>query len=352
MANGLQDYKWVNVWERAERSHCAFNFFFGARGTGKTYGALSEQREEYISGDCKKYMYMRLTQAELDICAGEEDNPYKQLNMDKNWNCHFEPVPKSKIYNIVDETDADDKKVLGSARALGTFGNVRGSNFADYSHIIFDEFAPAERVRRTPEIKMTGYLFVQAYETINRNRELAGEPPVICLFMANTFRLDSDLLAYFGITQTVEAMQRSGQKRVTIPEKSIYIEFCEAPEVTEAKRQTVLYKAMKGNKRIEAVNLNNKFTDYNLTLVKRMPLNEFVPLVRYEELTLFQHKSTGMLYLKKIFVNCREEYGEAERGKFAKKWRPFLKAAIVERTIYADDAADIYRLQNIIDTPL
>ena len=345
-------YNWVNVWERSKRSHCAFNFFIGARGTGKTYGALLHQHEDFDAGDCGKYIYMRLTQAELDICASDEDNPYKKLNKRMSWDCHFEQVPKSKLYNIVDDNLDDSSKTLGSARALATFGNVRGSDFDDYTHIVFDEFAPAERVRRTPEIKTAGYLFSQAYETINRNRELDGRDPVIAIFLANAFRLDSDILAYYGVTSIIESMQRTGQKRVTLPDRSIYVELCEAPDVTEAKRETVLYKALAGNKRLEAVNLSNTFTDYNLTLVKRMPLAEYYPLVRYDDLTIYCHKSNGTLYLKQCRADCKETYLEAERGKFARKWRAYLKAAILERTICTDDASALYRLQFAIDTPL
>lgn len=347
-----QNYNWVNVWERSKRSHCAFNFFIGARGTGKTYGALLHQHEDYTAGECGKYMYMRLLQAELDICASAEDNPYKKHNRRYGWEVHFEADTKSKLYKIIDDSLDEDNKILGSARSLGTFGNVRGSDFDDYTHIIFDEFAPAERVRRTPELKAAGYLFSQAYETINRNRELEGRDPVIVIFLANAFRLDSDLLSYYGITQVIETMQRTGQKRCTISERSIYIELCDAPDVSNAKRDTVLYKALAGNKKIEAVNLNNTFTDYNLTLVKRMPLNEFYPLVRYDDLTIYNHKSNGTMYLKVCYADCREAYAEAERGKFAKKWRAYLKSAMLERLIYTEDASALYRLQDALDTPL
>lgn len=347
-----QNFNWVNVWERAKRSHCPFNFFIGARGTGKTYGGLLNQHKDFLADECGKFLYMRLTQAELDICATEEDNPYKKLNTRENWECHFETIPKSKLYTIVDDNNPEDKRTIGSARALATFGNVRGSDFSDYTHILFDEFAPAERVRRTPEIKMAGYLFSQAYETINRNRELDGEPPVCAIFLANAFRLDSDILSYYGLIPIIEAMQKSGQKRATITERGIYIELCDAPDIVEAKRETALYKALKGNKRLEAVNLNNTFTDYNLTLVKKRPVNEYFPLVRYEDLTIYQHKTNGTLYLKHINVECKESYAEEERGKFARKWRAFLKAAIIERTISTDDADTLYRLQAVLDTPL
>lgn len=339
--------KWVNVWERGKRSHCAFNFFIGARGTGKTYGALLHQHEDFTSHTCGKFIYMRMTQTELDICATDEDNPYKKLNTRENWNVQFEPVPKSKAYSIV-----DDGEVIGTARALATFANVRGSDFSDYTDIVFDEFAPAERVRKTPEIKNAGYLFAQAYETINRNRELENEDPVRVYFLANSFRLDSDILYYWGLIPVIEAMLKSGQKRVTIPERSIYIELCDAVEVSEAKRQTVLYRALKGNKHIENVNLNNKFNDYNLTLVKaKVPLSEYIPVVCVDDITIYSHKTTGELYARVGRETCKEMYDEKSRGQFASRWRVPIRTATQQRMIYADNAHTLYKLQDIIDNP-
>ena len=346
-----QNYNWVNVWERSKRSRCAFNFFIGARGTGKTYGGLLHQHEDYFSGECGKFIYMRLTQTELDICASVEDNPYKKLNARENWDVQFCKVPQTPTYLLTD-MNGEEKTTIGSARALGTFSNVRGSDFSDYTHIIFDEFAPAERVRKTPEIKQAGYLFAQAYETIDRNRELEGQPPVVAIFLANAFRLDSDILYYYGLIPVIEGMMRNGQKRCTIPEKSVYIELCDAPDVTDAKRETALYKALRGNQHIENINLNNKYNDYNLTLVKKVNIAEYVPIVCYDEVTIYSHKSTGEMYAKRQQIACKETYTEKQRGLFMRAWKPTIKAAIQERRLYADNANTLYYLQSAVNTPL
>ena len=343
----IDNSKWVNVWERAKRSQCAFNFFIGARGTGKTYGALLHQHEDFFAETCGKYIYMRITQTELDTCATKEDNPYKKLNKRMLWDVNFKSIPKADSYTI-----SDGNTPIGTGRALATFGNVRGSDFSDYTHIVFDEFAPAERVRKTPEIKTAGYLFSQAYETINRNRELEGEPPVIAILLANAFRLDSDVLYYYGLIPVIESMLKSGQKRCTMRDRSIYVELCDAPEVTEAKRETVLYKALKGNKHIENINLNNKFNDYNLTLVKKVPLSEYLPLVCIEDITIYAHKSTGIYYARMGIETCKEMYDQKGRGIFCTRWRPIIKSAIMERTIYADNAHTLYKLQDIINSPI
>lgn len=348
-----KQFNWVNVRERAKRSQCAFNFFIGGRGIGKTYSALEGQHDDFTAGECGKYIYMRLTQRELKTCAGAEDNPYKKLNTRRGWDVHFKKVPESEAtaYDLID-LNAEKPLTIGTARALATFANVRGSDFDDYTDILFEEFVPTERVRMTPEVKNAGYLFSQAYETINRNRELEGQPPVRVIFLANAFKLNSDVLYYYGLIPIIESMLKTGQKRATLPERSIYIELCDAADVSEAKRETVLYKALKGNKHIENINLNNSFNDYNLTLVKKVPIVEYYPLCCYEDVTIFAHKSTGELYAKRVKTDCKEHYSERQRGLFMRNWKPTIKAAIQERTIFADNAHTLYYLQSAISSPL
>ena len=72
----------------------------------------------------------------------------------------------------------------------------------------------------------------------------------------------------------------------------------------------------------------------------------------YDDLVIYQHKNTGMLYARKAFnVTCRESYSYAERSKFVIKWGAFLKAALLERTIQGENADVLYALDDIINNP-
>ena len=339
----------MDTWTAARLSDCAFNFFIGGRGIGKTYSALKGHKEDFDKGNVNKLMYMRLSQVELDLCATDSDNPYKKLNAREHWGVKFESVPKSKAYDIIDE---NSEQTIGTARALATFGNVRGSDFFDVSHIYVDEFNPTEKVRKSPELKNAGYLFAQAYETINRNRELEGEPPVKVIFTANAFTLDSNILYYYGIIPLIQQMQKSGQKKATLRDRSIYVELCEAADIAEAKQETVLYKALNGNKKLINTNINNKFNDYNLSLVKKIQFVEYLPVVQYEDICIYQHKSTGEYYAARKFEQCGNHYTEKERGLFVRIWKSTLTAAIWERAIFADNVNTLYELQQILNNPL
>ena len=66
--------------------------------------------------------------------------------------------------------------------ALSTFGNLRGVDFSDVDMIFFDEFVPQKNAR---PIKAEAEAFFNLYETVNRNRELDGRPPVRVLMLSN-----------------------------------------------------------------------------------------------------------------------------------------------------------------------
>ena len=147
-------------------------------------------------------------------------------------------------------------------------------------------------------------------------------------------------------------MQRSGQKKATLRDRSIYVELCEAADIAEAKQDTVLYKALNGNKKLINTNIKNKFNDYNLTLVKKVQLIEYNPVTQYEDICIYRHKNSGELYAAHKFEQCGNVYTEKERGLFVRLWKSTLTAAIWERTLFVDNVNTLYELQQIINNPL
>ena len=348
--------KWFDTWARAAASGCAFCFFIGGRGIGKTFSTLLHHREEYLGGNTGRIIYMRISGAELDGASTPDDNPYKKINHKCGCDVEFLPAKKAKGYRICDlvrdpETGQIVKETqIGVGRSLASFHNLRGVDFYDYDLIYFDEFIPRQGVRRTPEIKMAGEFFAEAYETINRNRELEGEPPVKCIFTANAFALDSSILIYFDLIRVVQHMQQTGQKRFTDRERSIYIELCEAPEVTEAKSETVLYKMLRKNKEFIDVTLSNKFVDRALSVIAQVPINEYVPIVQYEDITIFKHKATGELYAAGAVDRASQKYYNDTKQKFLRRYYTFLKVAMAENVIKFDSADTYYKLERILET--
>ena len=348
-------FNWVDCRSVAERNGTTFNFFIGGRGTGKTYGVLTKQRDDIRAGKDARYMYMRLSQTELDGCATELDNPYKRINIKLGTKIGLDSVPKSTAYIIKDKTDEEGELILGVARSLSSFHNLRGADFSDIKEIYFDEFIPTETLRKTPEIKHAGYLFNQAYETINRNRELEGEPPVRVYFTANAFSLDSNILAEFGLIEVIEHMQRIGQKKWTDREASIYVELIDRPDIAEAKKQTALYKAQARNKKLLAINIENKFADAALALTnKNVKLIEYAPIFTFnDELTLFSHKSTGAWHIVgRGYQGVKESYRREMREKMLLKWGAAVRIAMKDRAITFDSVNTYYLTERVFDKTL
>lgn len=350
----MTTFNWVDCRRVAERAGTTFNFFIGGRGTGKTYGVLTQQREDILAGKDAEYLYMRLTQTELDAASTERDNPYLKINRKLGADVHFYRVPKTSAY-IIKEQAGDTEYILGEARSLSSFHYLRGVDFSSIHEIYFDEFIPAEDVRKTPEIKAAGWLFDQAYETINRNRELEGESPVRVYFTANAFSLDSPILASFGLIEVIEHMQRSGQKKFTDREASIYIELIDRPDIAEAKRETALYRAKRRNQKLIDVNLNNKFTDAALSLTKRnVKLIEYAPVLSFNnEFTLYAHKSSGAWHIVgRGDQNAKENYHKDARGKMLLKWGAIIRMAMQDRAITFDSADTYYLTERVFDKTL
>lgn len=307
-----------------------------------------------LDGEDCELMYLRLTNAEIAAAGTEKENPYRKINFKEHTQVELEPIPKTNAYLIKDKT-GENELVLGEARSIASFHNLRGADFYSIKEIYVDEFIPAESVRLTPEIKLAGYLFMQAYETINRNRELEGEPPVKVIMTANAFSLDSSILAEFGLIDVIEQMQRTGQKRFTDREASIYIELLESADIAEAKKETALYKATRRNAKIANVNISNKFTDAALSLTKKnVKLIEYTPVFSFnDELTLYAHKSSGAWhFVGRGDQNAKEIYPRDARGKLELKWGAVIRMAMQDRAFTCDSAATYYLTARVFDKTL
>ena len=346
-------FNWLHVRRVAERVPCAFCFFIGGRGTGKTYNDLLDHYTAFKDGTAGKLLYTRLSQKAIEICATDDDNPYGEINANEHINVHFtKPNAKTDFYSIEDATNEDEPVTIGEARSLASFADLRGVNFSHITEWYFDEFIPTENVRRTPEIKKAGWLFAHAYETVNRNRELLGKPPVKVIFTANAFSLDSSILAYFGLIDVIQTMQRKGQKRYTDRQASIYIELCDAADISEAKRNTVLYRALGHNQRFVDLSINNKFDDVALYATKRdVKLIEYTPILNFNnDVTLYQHKSTGAWhFMKRGDEHAADKYPLDMRGRMLSKWGAHVRMAVAERRATFDSADTYYLVETIFD---
>ena len=270
-----------------------FVIALGGRGIGKTFGAL-----DYLtSGDVPiKHIYMRRTQAQIDACKVPELNPYKSVNDMRGRNYVLTAMGKytAGLYRteLVDGVSKPVDPVLGLGIALSVFANIRGVDGLGYDILLYDEFI---KERHERPFAHEGDAFLNAYETLNRNRELQGRRPLKAVLLSNSNDLASPILDALGVVGIIDKMQRKCRETGHVRDDiSIYL-YNDSP-VSDRKRNTALYR-VSNSEDFRNMALQNKFGAANYENVRSRPLREFTPLVSIGNVTVYAHASDGSFYV-------------------------------------------------------
>lgn len=319
------------------KSDMPIKIIIGPRGCGKTYSVLDYMQEQ--SSEESKFIYMRRDGTEIDSCSTDYGNPYKKLNTDKGLDIHPIQISKFNGFGIARDTD---QSMIGYGVALSTFASMRSQDFSDVDRMFFEEFIPEKHKRK---IKGEGQALLNVYETINRNRELFGEPPVELILCANGIDLANPILLELGATSIIAKMLANKQRRMTIPEKSLYIELIPRTAISEAKQKTVLYKVASQDFSVDA--LETKFRGSDLEFVRKgVNLRSYKTEFSWANYVAFSNKEH--IYIASSNVPCKLELKERELPRlqimFAAKYR-IMRAM---GTIFFDDYATLALFDNIL----
>lgn len=274
-----------------------FTFIVGGRSTGKTYGAL-----RYVLKSGKKFMLMRRTQSQTDMINKPEFSPFKPICNDMGIEIDVKPATKYSAAFIYDE------EVIGYTCALSTISYMRSFDASDVEILIYDEFIP-ERHERS--IKSEGAAFLNAVETIGRNREVQGKPPLQVLCLANAFDIANPIFMELKLVGIAEKMKQKGQEVYINRDKGYMIVMPESKEISGKKSETALYRLTEGSNYADMA-LNNNFS-YNPTdNIKTQPLSEYKPVVSVGEITIYKHKSGRRYYVSEHRTGNPESYNTDE----------------------------------------
>ena len=295
-----------------------FNFLVGGRGTGKTYTALKVARE-----DERLFMLMRRTQSQADLISKPEFSVFKPLNADLGWNIEVTSISKyNSMFYIPDKDDEKIRHPVGYTCALSTISNMRGFDASDIQLLIYDEFIPEPTERLT----FNAYTaLLNAYETVNRNRELEGRPPLKLLLLSNSDRIYSDIVAGFGVGDKLLYMQETGTEELQAsPELLLVRPRGEAFE--EEKAKTAIYRAAAGGSFAD-VALHNLFPIEDRQRVGIRPLKEYKAVAMIHGMIIYRHKTDGSYYVTDKLSGAPKAYDatEADRRRFLREqsgvWR-------------------------------
>lgn len=272
-----------------------FNFIVGARGTGKTYGAL----EDALITRPRKFIYMRRMQTQVDLIKGNESmNPFGPVARDHNRNIILHNINKYVIGVYNGQENEDGKTVpfgepLGYMLALSTISNLRGFDMSAVEVLIFDEFIPEKQER---PIKNEGTAFLNAIETIARNRELQGRDPLKVVCLANSNDIANPIFIELELVTYVEKMLSKGIDYIRNDEKGVSIWICSKVPISQMKKQTALYRLTKGTK-FQEMAIENKFTTMEVARVQAEDLTHYNPVVKVGEITIYEHKKKEDYYV-------------------------------------------------------
>lgn len=330
---------WLDVPKIVEKPY-PFIFCTGARGVGKTYGAL-----KYVIENGIPFIYLRRTLTETEfLAANESNNPFARLNMDTGENVGLMKSGKytTEIVRRVPDGDklVPDGHPVGMMLALSTISNLRGFNGEQYEIIVYDEFIPEPHARPIREECMA---LMNAYETINRNRELLGKPPVKLLCLSNSNRLDNAIYMGLGLVNKVVQMQRKHQQLSYMPDRGIMLVNIMDSPISAAKSKTALYRMTAGTE-FGAMALDNKYIGEDLAMPnKSEDLRNYDPLVNIGELCIYRRKGGENLYITTHVSGGPARFGlsDAELTNFRRKYNWIWAKYITGKIIFEERLCEI-----------
>ena len=318
---------------------CPFTFIIGGRATGKTFGAIKtalELRAEFI--------FMRRTQAQLEIIKRPEYSPFGAIN--RELGLDIQSVPNGRYTADI----CQGEKVLGHMLALSTVSNLRGfSSGAEL--LIYDEFIPElheKPFQGGPDAEFSA--FANAYETINRNRELQGREPLQCLILSNSNTLKNPLLEGFGLIDILERKKKHGKKEYINKQRGIAVFLLDDSKISEQKKHTAIYKAAEGTNFYKMA-ISNLFANDSPENIKSEDLKPYNILFTIEDnFSVYKHKSEKKYYISAYKKgNGGEDFTDSKMDKkrILKKYG-FLIDTRMRNNIYFESYSMQVKFDNLL----
>lgn len=305
---------WLNVEGIARIPSVWLVVIVGARQVGKTYGIL-----KHIMQDKSRHtLYLRRTIDELDMVATYQDlNPLLPLK-ECGIEADFQRVSK-KVYHFglskPDEAGSD-KSIIYEERGLGlalsTIAQMRGFNGSVFTDIFFDEFIPEKTVVKR---KNEGDALLNAYTTVNGNRELKGKPPLKMWLAANAFDVSSPILASLNLTNKVVEMSENN-KEYELLDGGVFVCIPKSRKLMQKRSQTAMLSYLRdktGASEFYETAVNNSFAYDSLDFVRPKPLSGYKPYCIFNDMYVWNNADS--FYVCRSRHSRRIQYGKSAEDR-------------------------------------
>ena len=297
-----------------------FIFIIGGRGTGKTYGAL-----KYCIDEHKKIMLMRRTQSQSDLVNRPEFSPFKAIASDLGVEIITKSVSKYNSAFYLDD------ECIGYSCALSTVSNLRGFDASDVDLLIYDEFVPEKHER---PIKNEGSAFLNAYETMNRNRELKGQKPLQLLALANAFDIANPIFRDLELIDIADKMKQKNKPVYVNKDRGICIVMLDGSRISDSKRNTALYK-LAGKSDYTEMALGNDFAYNDDSAIRSQNIKDYKIKCGCGSIYIYKHRSKRIYYVTEYKNGKCDYYGKSEIDveRFLKSWGRILYSAYINDNV-------------------
>ena len=289
---GFLNYDYI--FEMSDKHNCPYIMIVGGRGVGKTYGALKYLYEHDIN-----YMFMRRTQTQLDMISKNEVMPYAALNQRIGSDISTFKISKyiTGFYHTINEDKGKLKpsgEPIAICCALSTISNLRGFDASRYNQLLlYDEFIPERHER---PIKEEGNAFLNAIETIARNKEIEGDKPMKVLCLANANNISNPIFLKLKLVNIADNMIRKGEEIRFIENKGVMLIMLHDSPISKQKADTSLYK-LSHDTDFEDMALHNNFAALSHDVIAHKNLKEYRLIVSIGEIAIYKHKSRTEYYV-------------------------------------------------------
>lgn len=319
----------------------------GKRQVGKTYGTL-----QYVLQQGTPFVYMRRTDTEFQAITSDPGlNPFLPFRVGTN---HVGIEKDGKISYKIGETEMDESGVphiinrLGIGLTLAGISRIRGFNGSIYTDVVYDEFIPEKIVVQR---KAEGDALLNAYVTINGNRELEGKPPLRLWLLANAFDIGNNVLQELGIVETVSSMSKKGEE-YRLLDTGVLVVMPKSEGISKKRGETAFIRHMSRNKnnKFYQMAMENKFSYNNLSQVRAMSLRGMSPEFAVKENFYCYKYDRLRWYVCKSPFQTYKTYADNNIGKaqFFKDY-PLFQAAYSLGQVYFSDVSTLLAFQKFLD---
>lgn len=280
---GYLDFNWIM------KDKNPFIFIVGGRGCGKTFGAI-----QYALREKRTFFFMRRTQTQIDMIRNDAFSPFKAVN-ESICVATISKGLTGVYYGTQDQSGSwsPEGAPIGYMCALSTISNIRGFDASMVDLIIYDEFIGEAHER---PIRNEGSAFLNAYETINRNRELNGAEPVQLLALANSNSLANPIFIELELVTPVEKMLRDGRTSYRNDQRGVSVYMVNHSPVLDAKSRTALYR-LAGEGEFADMALSNKFTKEEMDHISTRDLKPYRLMCTVGEICVYKRKDNQDYYI-------------------------------------------------------